>query len=154
MRRLAAVVLLREVIGGGRGRAMEGVQGRVMMASYNLHVSSQPYTPTRLLTTRLASPSPPTHNLTSLVKPSPPTHRWQSPAVFNVHVKSFPSSSQMAEQSPAVFNVHVKAFLDAIWFPLRDPKLHMRDMAVQVREMQLQGQAAGSRSGCRDAGSG
>lgn len=36
----------------------------------------------------------------------------------------------MAEQAPAVFNVHVKAFIDAIWHPLRDSRLHIREAAV------------------------
>ncbi len=40
---------------------------------------------------------------------------------------------EMAEQSPAVFNVHVKSFIDGIWHPLRDPKPAMREAAVQVR---------------------
>uniref|UniRef100_A0A7R9YR22 Serine/threonine-protein kinase TOR n=1 Tax=Chlamydomonas euryale TaxID=1486919 RepID=A0A7R9YR22_9CHLO len=38
---------------------------------------------------------------------------------------------EMAEQSPAVFNVHVKTFIDAVWFPLRDAKLAIREAAVQ-----------------------
>ncbi|MEW5302322.1 MAG: hypothetical protein WDW36_005122 [Sanguina aurantia] len=37
---------------------------------------------------------------------------------------------EMAEAAPAVFNVHVKGFIDAIWHPLRDPRLNVREAAV------------------------
>ncbi|KAG2481849.1 hypothetical protein HYH03_019185, partial [Edaphochlamys debaryana] len=39
---------------------------------------------------------------------------------------------EAAEAAPAVFNVHVKAFIDAVWFPLRDPKQHIREAAVRA----------------------
>ncbi|KAF5842966.1 armadillo-type protein [Dunaliella salina] len=39
---------------------------------------------------------------------------------------------EMAEQAPAVFNVHVKAFIDAIWCPLRDARVFIREAAVQA----------------------
>uniref|UniRef100_A0A7S3R516 Serine/threonine-protein kinase TOR n=1 Tax=Dunaliella tertiolecta TaxID=3047 RepID=A0A7S3R516_DUNTE len=39
---------------------------------------------------------------------------------------------EMAEQAPAVFNVHVKAFIDAIWCPLRDTRVFIREAAVQA----------------------
>ena len=49
---------------------------------------------------------------------------------------------QMALNAPAVFNVHVRAFIDVIWTGLRDPKLHIRESAVdalRVRHFQLLG---------------
>ena len=39
---------------------------------------------------------------------------------------------QMALNAPAVFNVHVRAFIDVIWTGLRDPKLHIRESAVDA----------------------
>ncbi|GIL87381.1 hypothetical protein Vretimale_1690 [Volvox reticuliferus] len=39
---------------------------------------------------------------------------------------------EAAESAPAVFNVHVKSFIDAIWFPLRDPKQQLREAAVRA----------------------
>ncbi|GIL44136.1 hypothetical protein Vafri_1666 [Volvox africanus] len=39
---------------------------------------------------------------------------------------------EAAESAPAVFNVHVKSFIDAVWFPLRDPKQHLREAAVRA----------------------
>ncbi|GLC61314.1 hypothetical protein PLESTB_001742500 [Pleodorina starrii] len=39
---------------------------------------------------------------------------------------------EAAESAPAVFNVHVKSFIDAVWFPLRDPKQHIREAAVRA----------------------
>jgi hypothetical protein len=39
---------------------------------------------------------------------------------------------EAAEAAPAVFNVHVKSFIDAIWFPLRDAKQHVREAAVRA----------------------
>ena len=39
---------------------------------------------------------------------------------------------QMALNAPAVFNVHVRAFIDVIWTGLRDPKLPIRESAVDA----------------------
>eukprot|EP00897_Mesotaenium_endlicherianum_P005918 jgi/Mesen1/5354/ME000267S04502 len=39
---------------------------------------------------------------------------------------------EMAENAPTVFNVHVPTFIDAIWFPLRDQKLVVRERAVDA----------------------
>ncbi|PNW79096.1 hypothetical protein CHLRE_09g400553v5 [Chlamydomonas reinhardtii] len=40
--------------------------------------------------------------------------------------------TEAAESAPAVFNVHVKSFIDAVWFPLRDAKQHIREAAVRA----------------------
>ncbi|KAL2490207.1 Serine/threonine-protein kinase TOR [Abeliophyllum distichum] len=39
---------------------------------------------------------------------------------------------EMAENASTVFNVHVHEFVDAIWFALRDPKLDVRERAVEA----------------------
>ncbi|KAJ4809422.1 Serine/threonine-protein kinase [Rhynchospora pubera] len=39
---------------------------------------------------------------------------------------------EMAENASTVFNVHVPEFVDAIWVPLRDPELHVRERAVEA----------------------
>jgi FKBP12-rapamycin complex-associated protein len=44
---------------------------------------------------------------------------------------------EMAEQSPAVFNVHVKAFIDAVWYPVRDAKLAIREAAVHALKVRV-----------------
>ena len=38
----------------------------------------------------------------------------------------------MAENASTVFNVHVPEFVDAIWVALRDPKLDVRERAVEA----------------------
>ena len=37
----------------------------------------------------------------------------------------------MAQNSPAVFNVHVKSFIDVIWNALRSPNREIRESAVE-----------------------
>lgn len=44
---------------------------------------------------------------------------------------------EMAEAAPAVFNVHVKGFIDAIWHPLRDPRLNVREAAVAALKVRI-----------------
>ncbi|WJX59954.1 non-specific serine/threonine protein kinase [Trifolium repens] len=39
---------------------------------------------------------------------------------------------EMAENASTVFNVHVPEFVDAIWVPLRDPALPVRERAVEA----------------------
>ncbi|KAL3621060.1 hypothetical protein CASFOL_035972 [Castilleja foliolosa] len=39
---------------------------------------------------------------------------------------------EMAENASTVFNVHVPEFVDAIWVALRDPKLDVRERAVEA----------------------
>ncbi|KAK4401785.1 Serine/threonine-protein kinase TOR [Sesamum angolense] len=39
---------------------------------------------------------------------------------------------EMAENASTVFNVHVSEFVDAIWVALRDPKLDVRERAVEA----------------------
>lgn len=39
---------------------------------------------------------------------------------------------QLAEHAPAVFNVHVRSFIEVIWHPLRDPRQHIREAAVDA----------------------
>eukprot|EP00887_Chlorella_sp_A99_P006163 scaffold3.g6163.t1 len=39
---------------------------------------------------------------------------------------------ELAEHAPAVFNVHVRSFIEVIWNPLRDPKQHIREAAVEA----------------------
>ncbi|KAL8151366.1 LOW QUALITY PROTEIN: hypothetical protein V2J09_021174 [Rumex salicifolius] len=39
---------------------------------------------------------------------------------------------EMAENAPTVFNVHVPAFVDSIWVALRDPRLDVRERAVEA----------------------
>lgn len=39
---------------------------------------------------------------------------------------------EMAENAPTMFNVHVPEFVDAVWVALRDPKLHVRERAVEA----------------------
>ena len=39
---------------------------------------------------------------------------------------------EMAEHAPTVFNVHVPVFIGAIWAGLRDPKLAVRERAVEA----------------------
>ncbi|KAM7263834.1 hypothetical protein ACFE04_001517 [Oxalis oulophora] len=39
---------------------------------------------------------------------------------------------EMAENASTVFNVHVPEFVDAIWVALRDPKLEVRERAVEA----------------------
>lgn len=39
---------------------------------------------------------------------------------------------EMAENASTVFNVHVSEFVDAIWVALRDPKLEVRERAVEA----------------------
>lgn len=38
----------------------------------------------------------------------------------------------MAENASTVFNVHVQEFVDAIWVALRDPRLEIREKAVEA----------------------
>lgn len=38
----------------------------------------------------------------------------------------------MAENASTVFNVHVPEFVDAIWVALRDPRLDVRERAVDA----------------------
>lgn len=38
----------------------------------------------------------------------------------------------MAENASTVFNVYVPDFVDAIWVPLRDPTLAVRERAVEA----------------------
>jgi len=44
----------------------------------------------------------------------------------------FWSLQEMAENASTVFNVHVPEFVDAIWVPLRDPALPVRERAVEA----------------------
>ncbi|KAJ3676103.1 hypothetical protein LUZ60_003515 [Juncus effusus] len=44
---------------------------------------------------------------------------------------------EMAENASTVFNVHVPEFVDAIWVALRDPKLDVRERAVEALRMCL-----------------
>ena len=39
---------------------------------------------------------------------------------------------ELAENAPTVFNVHVPAFIDGVWGALRDPRLHVREAAVEA----------------------
>ena len=39
---------------------------------------------------------------------------------------------ELAENAPTVFNVHVPAFIDGVWVALRDPRLHVREAAVEA----------------------
>ncbi|KAH7427560.1 hypothetical protein KP509_10G049200 [Ceratopteris richardii] len=39
---------------------------------------------------------------------------------------------EMAINAPTMFNVHVPEFVDAVWVALRDPKLHVRERAVEA----------------------
>ena len=39
---------------------------------------------------------------------------------------------EMAENAPTVFNVHVSEFIEAVWVALRDPKLQVRECAVNA----------------------
>ncbi|CAA2983774.1 serine threonine- kinase TOR isoform X1 [Olea europaea subsp. europaea] len=45
---------------------------------------------------------------------------------------------EMAENASTVFNVHVPEFVDAIWVALRDPKLDVRERAVEALRACLQ----------------
>lgn len=62
---------------------------------------------------------------------------------------------EAAEAAPAVFNVHVKSFIDAVWHPLRDPKLPIRDAAMRalkVRTVHDMQESSRGRWGQREAG--
>ncbi|KAL3633208.1 hypothetical protein CASFOL_001640 [Castilleja foliolosa] len=39
---------------------------------------------------------------------------------------------EMAENASTVFNVHIPEFVDAIWVARRDPKLEVRERAVEA----------------------
>jgi FKBP12-rapamycin complex-associated protein len=39
---------------------------------------------------------------------------------------------EVAENAPTSFNVHVGAFLDRIWVALRDPKVLVREAAIEA----------------------
>lgn len=39
---------------------------------------------------------------------------------------------ELANASPAIFNVHVRSFIEVIWNPLRDPRQNIRDAAVSA----------------------
>lgn len=57
----------------------------------------------------------------------------ESPYSKNMHYLFLLWSLQeMAENASTVFNVHVPEFVDAIWVPLRDPALPVRERAVEA----------------------
>lgn len=60
--------------------------------------------------------------------------------------------TEAAEAAPAVFNVHVKQFIDAVWFPLRDPKQHIREAAVRALKVGRGGGVQGAGARMRRAG--